>query len=280
MPFLENQNRFKLQNTANNKKRLSSFCILDESSKNILKPIAKENQIRKTGVVGQNSAQQYEDNKTRSKIAKASKVSHDTVARVELNLRKEDILRPIAKENQLKGVRLNSDEGIDTIGRIASDSKVARDTAYRVKFIRDNATEEIKQKLRSGNKDLSINKVYTDLKKKEQRKEAIIKANKVEPLETIKKYSIIYADPPWKYFESGNHNQSLHYNTMTIEEIKNLPVKELSKEDCILFLWVTFPILKDAFEVIESWGFSYSTCGFNWIKKNKRGEGWFFGLGS
>jgi N6-adenosine-specific RNA methylase IME4 len=67
---------------------------------------------------------------------------------------------------------------------------------------------------------------------------------------------------------------------MSIEEIKALKVSELADDDCILFLWVTFPILKDAFEVIESWGFKYSTCGFNWIKKNKSGEGWFFGLGN
>ncbi len=48
----------------------------------ILKPIAKENQIRKSGVVGKKSSQQYEKNKTRTKIAKVSKVSHDTVAKV------------------------------------------------------------------------------------------------------------------------------------------------------------------------------------------------------
>ena len=67
---------------------------------------------------------------------------------------------------------------------------------------------------------------------------------------------------------------------MDIEEIKNLPVENLCKDDCILFLWVTFPMLKEVFEVIESWGFSYSTCGFNWVKKNKKSDSWFFGLGN
>lgn len=54
----------------------------------ILKPLAKENQVRKTNVVGQKSAQQYEDNKTRTKIAKAAKVSHDTVAKFKFIERK------------------------------------------------------------------------------------------------------------------------------------------------------------------------------------------------
>lgn len=97
---------------------------------------------------------------------------------------------------------------------------------------------------------------------------------------TDKKFNIIYADPAWRYWEGGEKNQSLHYATMTIEEIKNLPVKNISDKDCILFLWVTFPILKECFEVIESWGFKYSTCGFIWVKKNKVSDSYFFGNGA
>jgi len=67
---------------------------------------------------------------------------------------------------------------------------------------------------------------------------------------------------------------------MEIDEIKNLPVDKLADEDCMLFLWVTFPILKDVFSIIESWGFNYSTCGFNWVKRTKTGEKWHFGLGN
>ena len=197
-----------------------------------------------------------------------------------LNLKKESILKPFAREKQSDAGKLkmkSSKAEVNIRKEIAKASKISEQTVDRIKFIESKADDETKKKLSKG--DETINKVYMDLKRGEQRKEAIIKANDVNPLETKKKYSIILADPPWKYFETGLHNQSWHYKTMTIEEIKNLPIKELSKEDCILFLWVTFPILKEAFEVIESWGFNYSTCGFNWIKKNKSGEGWFFGLG-
>jgi len=84
-----------------------------------------------------------------------------------------------------------------------------------------------------------------------------------------KKYQIIYADPAWRYWEGGDKNQSNHYKTMTIEEIKQLPIKNITDENCILFLWITFPILDKAFEVINAWGFNYSTCGFVWVKGKK-----------
>lgn len=94
------------------------------------------------------------------------------------------------------------------------------------------------------------------------------------------KYSIIYADPPWQYYEGGFKNQSQHYETMTIDKLAELDIENLSADDCILFLWATFPILPEALELMHQWGFSYSTIGFNWIKSNKNGKGFFFGLGN
>jgi N6-adenosine-specific RNA methylase IME4 len=44
-------------------------------------------------------------------------------------------------------------------------------------------------------------------------------------------------------------------------------------------MWVTFPLLKDSFDVIESWGFTYKTVGFTWVKKNKKTDSWFWGMG-
>jgi N6-adenosine-specific RNA methylase IME4 len=97
---------------------------------------------------------------------------------------------------------------------------------------------------------------------------------------TDQKFNIIYADPPWQYWEGGFKNQSLHYPTMSMDDIKKLPVQNIADDNCILFIWVTFPILKECFEVIQSWGFNYSTCGFVWLKKNKNIDSWFFGNGS
>ena len=74
-----------------------------------------------------------------------------------------------------------------------------------------------------------------------------------QPLQNIgKKYKVILADPPWRYWEGGLKNQSQHYGTMTIEDIKNLPINNLADDDAVLFIWVTFPILKESLEIIEA----------------------------
>lgn len=99
---------------------------------------------------------------------------------------------------------------------------------------------------------------------------------------TDKKYSIIYADPPWSYkaWDKGGNGCALnHYGTMTKQDIFNLPVEALAADDAVLFLWVTFPCLEQGLETMERWGFKYKTLAFNWVKKNKSGNGWFWGLG-
>lgn len=98
-----------------------------------------------------------------------------------------------------------------------------------------------------------------------------------------KKYSIIYADPPWSYKDKrGNLAQfgAMPYVTMSLEDIKNLPVRDISEKDSVLFLWATMPLLKEAMAVIESWGYKFITCAFVWVKQNPKGYGIYSGLGS
>jgi len=96
-----------------------------------------------------------------------------------------------------------------------------------------------------------------------------------------KKYSIIYADPPWhfKHWNDETVTRKAPYNVMTSDDIYKLPVKDISNNDCVLFLWVTFPKLLDGLETIKQWGFTYKTLGFNWIKRNKKSDSLFWGLG-
>jgi N6-adenosine-specific RNA methylase IME4 len=87
------------------------------------------------------------------------------------------------------------------------------------------------------------------------------------------KYRIIYADPPWQYrnsmpeFYDNVHfgTQDEHYFTMSLEDICALPIKDMAEDNAVLFLWVTSPILEDAFEVIKAWGFEYKSS-FVWDK--------------
>ena len=96
----------------------------------------------------------------------------------------------------------------------------------------------------------------------------------------MKKYQIILADPPWDYQDKGcQGTMANHYKGMKLENIKALPIQEIADKDCILFLWATYPMLKEALEVIEAWGFKYKTIAFQWIKLNKKNGKPFFGLG-
>jgi N6-adenosine-specific RNA methylase IME4 len=83
------------------------------------------------------------------------------------------------------------------------------------------------------------------------------------------KYRIIYADPPWKYSDQlieGYGAAEHHYPAMTIDELCALPIKDLAGDNSVLFLWVTSPILEEAFQVINAWGFQYKSS-FVWDKE-------------
>ena len=91
-----------------------------------------------------------------------------------------------------------------------------------------------------------------------------------------KKYSVIYADPPWKYQMGGCKRPEIHYLTMPIKEIKSLPVNEIAKPDCVLYLWATMIHLDSAIDTIRSWGFAYKT-NVVWDKQSIGTGYWFRG---
>ena len=91
-----------------------------------------------------------------------------------------------------------------------------------------------------------------------------------------KKYSIIYADPPWNYgskwwrrgIDGSSHYQSVsdHYQTMASNNLMKLPVNTITADNCLLFLWVISPKLYECIQTGMAWGFKYSTIGFVWHK--------------
>ncbi len=100
---------------------------------------------------------------------------------------------------------------------------------------------------------------------------------------TEKRYEIIYADPPWKYHTYSEKGQGRgaeqHYPTMSLEEIKALPVPKICKKDAVLLLWVTSPCLLQGIELLSAWGFSYKTVAFTWMKQCKKSDNLFTGMG-
>jgi len=204
--------------------------------------------------------------------------------RVKLVLKKEEIFSKKAKEKQSLGgkekVRQNSAKPIKVKEEIAKLAGVSHDTVSRVKFIEKKADKATKDKL--SEQKLTINKVYNDLKKAEKREKIREEFKAPKPFKK-KKYSIIYADPPWNfkhYSEKGKgRSADNYYNTMSLNDIKELPVGNIADDNCVLFMWTTFPFLQKSFDVIKEWGFTYKTVGFVWVKRNRKASSWFWGMG-
>ncbi len=82
-------------------------------------------------------------------------------------------------------------------------------------------------------------------------------------------YDLIMADPPWRfelYSEKGEEKSAQsHYRTMTLDEIRDLPVAGLAKPDSLLWLWATAPMLDLQISVLKAWGFEFKTSGV-WVK--------------
>lgn len=97
-------------------------------------------------------------------------------------------------------------------------------------------------------------------------------------------YSVIYADPPWKFGNrlrngtkqaNGTINTRFYhvdYTQMTIDEMLQLPIKKIAADDSALFMWSTDAHLKQAIQLIEGWGFTYKTIAFHWIKYEASGK--------
>ena len=80
------------------------------------------------------------------------------------------------------------------------------------------------------------------------------------------RYSTVYADPPWQYSNSSSRGAAVnHYSTMTVADICNEPVAQLVTDIAHLHLWTTNAFLREAFDVIDAWGFTYKSC-LIWIK--------------
>jgi N6-adenosine-specific RNA methylase IME4 len=104
-------------------------------------------------------------------------------------------------------------------------------------------------------------------------------------------YSLIMADPPWptqmRSAKGLRKSAEMHYQTMSLQEIATLPVHQLAADDCVLFMWCTWPLLLHSGDpkrhyadpdasfspvgaIIKAWGFRYVTGGA-WLKRGRKG---------
>lgn len=91
-------------------------------------------------------------------------------------------------------------------------------------------------------------------------------------------FKALVVDPPWNFKSRtalqmqnwhSRRDAEKHYSVMTLDDIKKMPISKIAAKDAHLFLWVTGPCLKQGFEVLDAWGFKYSSVAFTWIKLKK-----------
>ena len=103
-------------------------------------------------------------------------------------------------------------------------------------------------------------------------------------------FACILADPPWRFStwsakgrdrcpdapltrnESRANSPARHYETMTLDDIKALPIAKLADKNAVLFLWAVDPMIPQALEVGAAWGFTYKTVAFYWAKLRREGS--------
>ena len=185
--------------------------------------------------------------------AKARQGTRNDLIDEDSNIRLPVTLSSITKEE--------SNKALEAIAKVAG---VGYSTAFQYDAIQRKGTKEQKAEVASGNS--SIKKVYTNIRKAER-----LETNKVTEWPKGK-YRVIYADPPWSYGDErsgGSHGGAVdHYNTMSLQELCDMPVSYLAEKDAVLFMWVTAPMLmNEGNEVLKAWGFKYK-AHFIWDKTN------------
>ena len=88
-------------------------------------------------------------------------------------------------------------------------------------------------------------------------------------------FQVVYCDPPWQYNNSGfNSSAEQHYPTMSMDELRAMPVKNMRADNAVMFMWATNPLLKEAIELMETWGFEYKT-NIAWVKNRQINLGFY-----
>jgi N6-adenosine-specific RNA methylase IME4/ParB-like chromosome segregation protein Spo0J len=206
--------------------------------------------------------------------------------------RRKEIYEELYPETKAGGDRKSNPNNSDLIDKpkaftedIAKKLNVSRDTIENeikiAKNILPEVQEVIKEKDIKKTDALKIAKLEPEQQIKIAEKISIdnaksfvdarrlVKKDEVHETPRVEgKYRIIYADPPWCYGDKltqGYGTADNHYPTMTIEELCELPIKEIAEDNAVLLMWVTSPLLEECFAVIKAWGFKYKSS-FIWDK--------------
>ena len=212
------------------------------------------------GQVPKGGGKNFPPVKTAEKLAEELGISDRQVKLNENFAQGVDKLGDELKQVVLQGKANVNKADIQTIAK-AEPTFVATTEAEilaKAKEIKQQKAQEKKEKLEA---------------KKEQYQKRVSSVSKnefkIDINNTKETFRVIYADPAWSYNDKQDTpnlgGAAKHYDTMSISELCKLPVNEISEKNSVLFLWVTSPLLEDAFKVVDAWGFKYKTS-FIWDK--------------
>lgn len=214
-------------------------------------------------------------------LVKARNASLETQnAAAEIRLRAErkagEMLEKIIKvgSRPKKGITMTPfSKQIDSMGvtknqavRWQLTSKVKESDFVQIVAECNEAKEELTQKrlLDFAKKTVKAEKLESEIIEQPESEDGSV----VDDLSNLeqRKFGTIYADPPWQYGNQGTRaSTGNHYNTMTLDDICNMPIETLAADDAHLHLWTTNAFLFDAKRVMDAWGFEYRSV-FVWVK--------------
>ena len=218
--------------------------------------------------------------------AKAIQAAAEILNRKEIQVQAanlvQDAERTIAKANPPK----SREESGAMKGKkvVMPDNDLSRDSLRQMRQAHDNLSDEEYEQAKAESVETQTPLTRSALQEKSkqkrreetrQQREESLSATATQLPSGEQKFSVIYADPPWRYdfAETASREIENQYPTMDIEDIKAINVPELCHTDAVLYLWATEPKLRESLSVMEAWGFEYKT-NMVWVK-DKIGMGYW-----
>lgn len=195
----------------------------------------------------------------------AGAVSQKQVAQ-ELNISVDSIQRAKKVLNQgIPELILAVETGKIDISNAAKIAQLAKHDQSQLNFNDIKTIQEASK---------AINKAKFENRRIERIQEIEAKRANNKPLESsLGTFSVIYADPPWDYMGE----LAVGYPCMSVKEICEMPISQISTDDAVLFMWCSSSLLPEAVEVVSAWGFKFKTSAV-W-DKDFTGQGTYFRQG-
>lgn len=179
-------------------------------------------------------------------------------------------------ERSVRSAKTVHEQGTPELATLVEFGEVAVSTAADIATL---PIDEQKEVVARGEKEILA--IAKQIRKQKAEQRLIERRGRIEEICSLpdKVYNVLYIDPPWQYNNTGVHGAANHhYPTMSIEQLECLPnTAELRIAcDAVLFLWITNPLMAEAFHLIEKWGFQYKT-NMVWVKTElqKPGSGFY-----